>query len=40
VAFIDEPGPGKFVTAEVEFGAHREGRAYEFTFTYRHGKVR
>jgi hypothetical protein len=40
VAFIDEPGPGKYVTVEVEFGAHRAGQAYEFTFTYRHGDVR
>lgn len=34
VEFIDEPGPGHYVTAVVDFGPHRAGRAYEFSFRY------
>lgn len=38
VRFIDEPGPGHYVTAIVEFGPHRVGRVYEFSFRYWKGE--
>ena len=34
VDWIDEPGPNVNVTAEIQFGPHKAGRQYEFSFTY------
>ena len=38
VDWIDEPGANLNVTAEVQFGPHKAGCQYEFSFRYWHGE--